>query len=136
MTANESFAVDLQSLTDFAAELATQLSGMTQPLSHMDSLVDHQLRLGEFGEAYSLWDNHGIAVSEMYILVGQARDAIEFANEITKTVSNAYQHYDDTVTGALSTVGNTIQSVTAPVVSTVTSVVDGVLPGVLGNRTV
>src|SRR5262245_38153618 len=107
MTANESFAVDLQSLTDFAGELATQLSGMTQPLSQLDSLVDHKLLLGEFGEAYSLWDDHGIAVSEMYVLVGRARDAIEFANEITGTVSTAYQHYDDTV-------GSAIRTVTAP----------------------
>jgi hypothetical protein len=121
----ESFAVDLQSLTDFTEELATQLSGMTQPLAHLDSLVDHKLRLGEFGEAYSLWDNHGIAVAEMFILVGQARDAIGFAGEITRTVSTAYQHYDDTVTGALSTVGNTIQAVAAPVVS----IVDDLLPG-------
>jgi hypothetical protein len=108
MTANESFAVDLQSLTDFARELATQMSGMTQPQAHLDSLVDHRLRLGE---AYSLWDDHGIAVSEILILVGQVKDAIEFAGEITKTVSTAYQHYDDAVTGALSSVEHTIQVV-------------------------
>ncbi|HEU5475324.1 MAG TPA: hypothetical protein VFV67_32175 [Actinophytocola sp.] len=108
-TGNEGFAVHLQSLTDFAGELATQLSGMGQPLSDLDSLVEHKLRLGEFNEAYALWNSHGIAVSEMYILVGQARDAIEFANEITKTVSVAYQTYDDTVTGAMHAVGKSIQ---------------------------
>lgn len=121
----EAFAVNLQSLTDFANELATQLSGMVQPLSQLDSLVDHELRLGEFGEAYSLWTEHGLAVSQMYVLIGQARDAIEFANEITKTVSTAYQHYDDTLTATLSTVGNTVRAVTDPVLS----IVDNVLPG-------
>jgi hypothetical protein len=101
---SEAFAVHLQSLTDFANELTTQLTGMVQPMAQMDSLVDNELLLGEFGEAYSLWTEHGLAVSEMYVLIGQARDAIEFANEITETVSAAYQHYDDGVTATMSNV--------------------------------
>jgi hypothetical protein len=105
---SEAFAVNLQSLTDFASELATQLHGMVQPQHQLDSLVDHQLRLGEFGEAYSLWTSHGIAVSEMYVLVGQAKDAIEFANEITGTVQNAYQHHDDRITTTLTGVTGAI----------------------------
>jgi hypothetical protein len=101
---SEAFAVHLQSLTDFANELTTQLAGMVQPLAQMDSLVDNDLLLGEFTEAYSLWTEHGLAVSEMYVLIGQARDAIQFANEITETVSTAYQHYDDGVTATMSSV--------------------------------
>jgi hypothetical protein len=133
MTTNDgSFEINLESLTAFAEELKTQLSGMVQPLGQLTSLTEGAVRLGEFNEAHSLRDNHGVAVGEMQVLVGQARDAIEFAKDITRTVSDAYEHYDDHLTGALSTVGTAIGGTVAGVAGTVTSTVDGVLDGVTG----
>jgi hypothetical protein len=124
------FAVDLGSLTEFASELATQLGGMTQPLGQLESLVDRQLRLGAFGEATTLGQRHGDAVAELHTLVGQAKDAIEFAKEVTGMVGDAYQNYDRRAAGAIGAVGGALQSVTGAVQSvagSVTSIVDRVV---------
>lgn len=107
MTAG-SFAVDLRSLTDFATELATQLGGMTQPLGQLESLVERQLRLGAFTEAIALGQRHGDAVAELHTLVAQARDAIEFAKEVTGMVGDAYQNYDNRSAGALNGIASSI----------------------------
>jgi hypothetical protein len=119
----EAFAVDLGSLSDFAAELATQLGGMTQPLGQLESLVERQLRLGAFGEATAFGQRHGDAVAELHTLVGQARDAIDFAKEVTGMVGDSYRNYDRRAAGAIGAVGATVQSVA----STVTSIVDRVV---------
>lgn len=116
MTA-ESFAVDLRSLTDFATELSTQLSGMTRPLGQLAALVDRELRLGAFGEAHQLGQRHHDAVAELHNLLGQARDAIEFAEEVTGMVNTAYQNYDARQAGALGAVTGTVDAVAGGVLS-------------------
>lgn len=103
---NEAFAINLDSLTTFSHELATQLSGMAQPKGHLDALIAGAMKLGAFGEAHSLRTNHDVAVDEMSVLVGQARDAIDFAAEITKSVTKSYEHYDDEVAAAMNNVGS------------------------------
>jgi len=103
---NEAFAINLDSLTTFSHELATQLSGMAQPKGHLDALIAGAMKLGAFGEAHSLRSNHDVAVDEMSVLVGQARDAIDFATEITKSVTRSYEHYDDEVAAAMNNVGS------------------------------
>ncbi|HEX6351950.1 hypothetical protein [Actinophytocola sp.] len=118
MTA-ESFAVDLRSLTDFAHELATQLGGMTKPLSQLESLVERELRLGAFGEALALGQRHHDAVAELHTLVTRARDAIEFAQEVTGMVGNAYQNYDNKAAGALGAVTGAVDAVASSLLSIV-----------------
>lgn len=103
---NEAFAINLDSLTTFSHELATQLSGMAQPKGHLDALIAGAMKLGAFGEAHSLRTNHDVAADEMSVLVGQARDAIDFAAEITKSVTRSYEHYDDEVAAAMNNVGS------------------------------
>ena len=120
MTA-ESFAVDLHSLSDFASELATQLGGMAHPLSQLLSLVERELRLGAFGEAHELGERHHDAVAELHTLVAQARDAVEFAQEVTGMVGNAYQNYDRNAAGALGAVTGTVDALAGGLLS----IVDG-----------
>lgn len=114
MSSNGSFAVHLQSLVEFAGELTTQLSGMDRPNGQLDSLTERDLRLGAFGEAESLWENHFLAVAEMRNLVARAREAIDFAEKITGTVMEAYEQHDDQITSSLSGLGAAVRSVGVP----------------------
>src|SRR5262245_6531249 len=132
MTA-ESFAVDLGSLTGFATELATQLGGMTQPLGLLASLVDRELRLGAFGEAHSLGRQHHEAVAELHNLLAQARDAIEFAQEVTGMVSQAYQNYDKNAAGAVNAITGAVSSTVTGAVGAVTNTVDPIVGGLLST---
>ncbi|KAA5830571.1 hypothetical protein F1721_22185 [Saccharopolyspora hirsuta] len=114
MSSNGSFAIHLQSLVEFAAELTTQLTGMDRPNGHLESLTERELRLGAFNEAGSLWENHFLAVAEMRSLVARAREAIDFAEKITGTVMDAYQQHDDQVTSSLSGLGSAVHAVDLP----------------------
>ena len=51
---DQSFFVHLQTLTDFARELQTQLDGMGTPMDQLTQLATAPVLLGEFGEATSL----------------------------------------------------------------------------------
>lgn len=124
MSASEGFTVNLESLTAFSEELTTQLSGMSQPLGHLNTLTGGDIHLGKFPEADSLWQNHDTAVDQMSALVGQARDAIDFAEEITKSVHTAYEHFDDGVNAAINTVGGVVETVGSAVGDTVGSITD------------
>ncbi|MEO3743652.1 hypothetical protein [Plantactinospora sp. B5E13] len=129
--AADSFAVDLRSLTEFAEELATQLAGMVQPLGQLDALTERELRLGAFVEAQSLGQHHGVAVADLHHLVTQARDAIDFAREVTAMVNDAYQRYDAGVTSAVQSVGGVLHTTGGAVTGTVHGV-GGVVPAVGG----
>ncbi|MBE1485525.1 hypothetical protein [Plantactinospora soyae] len=120
----ESFAVELRSLTEFAQELAAQLTGMAHPLGQLTALTERELRLGAFGEAQSLGERHGVARTDLHTLVSQARDAIDFAKEVTVMVNDAYQNYDSAVAGAVNTVTGGL-----------TSIVDGTVTGLTGPIT-
>jgi len=126
MSASEGFTVNLESLTAFSEELRTQLSGMSQPLGHLNTLTGGDILLGKFPEADSLWQNHDTAVEQMSALVGQARDAIDFAEEITKSVHASYEHFDDGVNAAINQVGGVVQTVGSVVGDTVGSITDTV----------
>lgn len=129
--AAESFAVDLRSLTEFAEELATQLAGMVQPLGQLDALTGRELRLGAFVEAQSLGQHHGVAVADLHHLVSQARDAIDFAREVTGMVNDAYQRYDAGVTSAVQGAGGVVHTADGTNTGTVHGV-GGVVPAVGG----
>jgi hypothetical protein len=99
--ADKSFFVHLQSLFDFANELQTQLTGMTSPVDRLGTLASAPVLLGEFGEAHSLGASHQAAIAEMSDLLGQVRQAIDFAEDVTKTVATGYQQADQDVAGGM-----------------------------------
>ena len=103
--ADQSFFVHLQSLFDFADELRTQLTGLTAPVDRLTTLASAPVLLGDFGEAQRLGTSHQAAVAEMSELLGQVRQAIDFAEDVTKTVATGYQQVDQDVAGGLRVSG-------------------------------
>lgn len=99
--ADQSFFVHLQSLFDFADELSTQLTGMSAPVDKLSTLSGSPVLLGDFGEASVLSAAHQAAVAEMSELLGQVRQAIDFAENVTKTVATGYQQADQDVAGGM-----------------------------------
>jgi hypothetical protein len=99
--ADQSFFVHLQSLTNFARELQTQLAGMATPIDHLDTLSATPMLLGDFGEASALTAANQAAVAEMTDLLGQVQQAISFAENITTTVATGYQEADQNVAGGM-----------------------------------
>lgn len=136
MSAHEGFHVDLESLTAFSEELTTQLSGMTQPIGHLHSLTGETIEFGAFSEAKLLWHNHDTAAEKMTTLVGQARDAIDFAEEITKSVHSSYDHFDDEYNqkiNAAGGIGGVVDSLTGGLTDGVTGTVDGITDGITSS---
>ncbi|HEX5405653.1 MAG TPA: hypothetical protein VFX16_25540 [Pseudonocardiaceae bacterium] len=103
--ADKSFFVHLQSLFDFANELQTQLTGMTAPADRLSTLATSPVLLGDFGEAHTLGASHQAAVAEMSELLGQVQQAINFAENVTKTVATGYQQADQDVAGGMRVSG-------------------------------
>ncbi len=103
--ADQSFFVHLQSLFDFATELQTQLTGMTAPADRLSTLATTPVLLGDFGEAHTLGASHQAAVAEMAELLGQVQQAIDFAENVTKTVATGYQQADSDVAGGMRVSG-------------------------------
>lgn len=102
MPGNESFQIHLRSLTDFAQELTTQLTGMAQTAGQLDTLAGGNVPLGEFGEAVMLSRVHQEAVADMTTIVEQARQAIDFAEDVTHTVASSYEAADRQVANTLT----------------------------------
>jgi hypothetical protein len=103
---DQSFSVHLESLTDFARELETQLDGMGGPMDQLTQLAGAPVLLGDFGEALSLAQKTKAAVAEMHGLLDQVRQAIEFAESVTKTVATGYEQLDtDLAAGMQVTTG-------------------------------
>ncbi|WP_425484912.1 hypothetical protein [Amycolatopsis anabasis] len=88
-------------MTDFVRELETQLHGMAKPNDFLRTLVTESMPLGEFGEAKSLSAAHFEAVTEMQGLLDQVKGALTFAQDVTTTVADGYEHADRTVADAL-----------------------------------
>ncbi len=104
--ADHSFFVHLQSLADFARELQTQLTGMATPINHLDTMSSSPMLLGAFGEANGLAAANQAAVAEMTDLLGQVKQAISFAENITNTVATGYQQADQNVAGGMKVDAN------------------------------
>lgn len=141
-----SFAVHLDSLKQFARELETQIDGMTKPSNGLAALLQAPMSLGSFGEASSLSGRHGAAVTQMHELLGNVKQAIGFADDVTGTVATGYQHTDEHIASALglgsagaavapvvTAVGNTAGAVTGSVTNTVANVVNTVTNTVTGQ---
>jgi hypothetical protein len=102
---DQSYYVHLESLKDFVRELETQIHAMAKPNDFLLTLGEEPLLFGDFGEAGSLADANRAAVSEMQGLLDQVRSAIGFAQDVTTTVADGYQHADEAVAGDLHTSG-------------------------------
>ena len=100
--ADHSFFVHLQALFNFADELSTQLTGMSGPADKLSTLSGSPVLLGDFGEASVLSSAHQAAIAEMSELLGQVRQAIDFAENVTKTVATGYQQADQDVAGGMN----------------------------------
>jgi hypothetical protein len=142
---SHSFAVHLDSLKQFARELETQIDGMTKPSNGLAALLQAPMSLGNFGEASSLSGRHGAAVTQMHELLGNVKQAIGFADDVTGTVATGYQHTDEHIASALglgsataavqpvvTTVTHTAEAVAGSVTHTVANVVNTVTDGVKG----
>lgn len=91
------FLVHLQSLTDFARELETQVGAIRTPTQSLSGLATHPMALGEFGEGHGLHARHQAAAAEIHQVLESARGAIEFAGDVTDVIASSYQRFDDHV---------------------------------------
>ncbi|MEV0843241.1 hypothetical protein AB0I55_27325 [Actinocatenispora sera] len=98
---DHSFRVHLQSLKDFAHELETQLDALTKPTDGLAALAEHPMLLGDFTEATSLAQRHQAAVDQMHALLGNVREAIGFAGDVTHTVADGYKQADEDIANAI-----------------------------------
>lgn len=96
-----SFYVHLKSLRDFARELETQLQGILGPAGQLDSLQGTPILLGAFGEASELSQAHQAAAQEMQELLGQVKQAIGFAENVTKVVASGYEQADQSAASGM-----------------------------------
>lgn len=97
----QSFKVHMQSLTDFAHELSTQLDGLAKPSHDLASIAEKPLHLGAFPEADGLAQTHSDAINEMCDLLGQVKQAIGFAHDVTRVVAGHYAETDKDIASAI-----------------------------------
>jgi len=98
---DESFSVQLTSLLGFAHELQTQIEGIAVPMNTLAAQAQAQPQFGAFAEASALAGNQRAALADMHALLGQLRQAIEFAENVTNTVAAGYQQVDHDVAAGL-----------------------------------
>lgn len=94
MSREASFRVHLESLLNFARELETQLLAMRNPTDNLGVLQSRPVLLGDFGEAHSLRDRHQAAAAQMHDLLHTVREAIAFANDVTRVIADEYAGHD------------------------------------------
>ena len=107
----QSFTIHLKSLTDFADEFTTQIQSLQAPMDHLATMAGTAPQYGAFREAWSLGAGEQAAIEEMFSLLGQVKQAIAFAGDVTGTVADGYQHADENFAWGLggppaSTTGN------------------------------
>lgn len=97
----QSFTIHLKSLTDFADEFTTQIQSLQAPMDHLATMSGTPPQYGAFHEAWSLGAGEQAAVEEMFSLLGQVKQAIAFAGDVTGTVADGYRHADENVAWGL-----------------------------------
>ena len=100
-TPEQSFTIHLKSLLDFADEFKTQIESIQAPMDHLAAMSAKAPQYGAFAEAWSLGAGEQAAIEEMYSLLGQVRQAISFAGDVTGTVAEGYRHADENIASAL-----------------------------------
>jgi hypothetical protein len=137
-TDSDFFAVHLQSLERFAAELESQLDAMSKPSDRLAGMAGRALPLGQFAEADALGARQMSAAEQMHGLLQAVREAVGFAGDVTRTIAAAYQRFDQQAAdgyGALTPGGSPGTAVVGvdvavPQPATVTVTGSGVAPGV------
>lgn len=100
-TPEQSFSIHLKSLLDFADEFKTQIDSIQAPMDHLATMSASPPQYGAFAEAWSLGAGEQAAIEEMYSLLGQVKQAIAFAGDVTGTVADGYRHADENIASAL-----------------------------------
>jgi len=100
-TPEQSFTIHLKSLLDFADEFKTQIESIRAPMDHLAAMSVSPPQYGAFAEAWSLGAGEQAAIEEMYSLLGQVKQAIAFAGDVTGTVADGYRHADENIAVAL-----------------------------------
>jgi hypothetical protein len=98
---DQSFSVQLSSLLGFAQELQTQLQGIAAPMNALATQSGAPPQFGAFAEASDLAQSQQAALDEMHGLLGQVKQAIDFAQNVTSTVAAGYQQADHDVAAGL-----------------------------------
>jgi hypothetical protein len=97
----QSFTIHLKSLTDFADEFTTQIQSLQAPMDHLATMSGTPPQYGAFQEAWRLGAGEQAAIEEMFSLLGQVKQAIAFAGDVTGTVAEGYRHADENVAWGL-----------------------------------
>jgi hypothetical protein len=92
-------------LRTFAQELQTQLSGIAAPMNKLATQSGAQPQFGGFTEALTLAQSQQSAVHEVYDLLGQVKQAIGFAENVTTTIATAYQKGDEDAAASYTAAG-------------------------------
>src|ERR1051326_4135242 len=100
-TPEQSFTIHLKSLLDFADEFKTQIESIQAPMDHLAAMSAKAPQYGAFAEAWSLGAGEQAAIEEMYSLLGQVKQAIAFAGDVTGTVADGYRKADENIASAL-----------------------------------
>jgi len=106
-----SFQVHLQSLKDFAQELAEQLEVVqrsTQSAAVFSRPPD--LPLGAFAEAFSLSDEHSDEVTGVADLMAKVARSVDFARSVTTLVAQRYEALDS---GGAQSIGSVVSGLPA-----------------------
>ena len=119
-----SFLVHLQSLTGISRELQTQVDGIAKPLDSVDTLLGDPPAFGPFSEASTLTTWSHDAATQMQGLISDVRSAMQFADEVTRTVATGYAQADDDVSWGMGG--------SAPV-GTVVGIATGTVGGAVGS---
>jgi hypothetical protein len=96
----QSYSVDPSSLLAFAQELQTQIQGLAAPVNALAAQSAAQPQFGAFTEAWQLAQGQQSAVAQMTGLLAQVKQAMAFAENVTGTVADAYQHGDQDAAAA------------------------------------
>jgi hypothetical protein len=97
----QSFSIHLKSLTDFADEFTTQIQSLQAPMDHLTTMSGTPPQYGAFHEAWTLGAGEQAAIEEMSNLLGQVKNAIAFAGDVTGTVADGYQNADEGIAWGL-----------------------------------
>lgn len=89
------FEVHLKSLTDFAWELEGQLGAVGPVRERVLALGDNEMPLGDFAQARSLSARHRLAAQEMGMVLDSVRQALAFAESVTRAIAMGYQEFDE-----------------------------------------
>jgi len=103
--ADGSFRVRPESLLEFARELEAQLDALQRPAERLAALGGRPLPLGQFAQAHALGQRHESVATQMRDVLAGVRDAVAFAEEVTRAVAGAYGRQDEEIAASYRSLG-------------------------------